>query len=108
MRENLTRQDFAEHLNTKFRIILEDSSFVELEMVEAKAVGSATGQEQFSVVFRGALNFFINQGNYVLEHEQLGTVLLFLVPVGKQEDGFYYEAAFNRLARDEGKKEGEK
>lgn len=101
MKDDLTKKDFAEHLNTKFRINLQEGGFVELEMVEAKDVGSDPRQEQFSITFRGVGDFFLNQGNYQLEHDEMGPLLLFLVPVGKQEDGFYYEAAFNRLITEE-------
>jgi hypothetical protein len=100
MLENLSRADFAEHLNTKFRINVEGSAPLELEMVEAKELGKAPRQEQFSVVFRGSNEFFLNQGTYPLQHDAMGMLHLFLVPVGKQEDGFYYEAAFNRVIAD--------
>jgi hypothetical protein len=32
-----------------------------------------------------------------LEHDKIGAIDLFLVPVRKDEQGLYYEAVFNRL-----------
>jgi hypothetical protein len=39
---------------------------------------------------------------YQLQHERLGAFELFLVPVGQDQDGVYYEAVFNRLQRQNG------
>jgi len=32
-----------------------------------------------------------------LQHERMGTIDLFLVPIGKDESGFQYESVFNRV-----------
>jgi hypothetical protein len=34
---------------------------------------------------------------YRMEHDVLGALDLFLVPIARDEDGFQYEAVFNRL-----------
>jgi hypothetical protein len=39
----------------------------------------------------------LQQGMYELQHAHLGTLELFLVPVGQDHTGLYYEAVFNRL-----------
>ena len=41
----------------------------------------------------------LQQGMYQLQHDQLGALELFLVPVGRDHEGLYYEAVFNRLRR---------
>jgi hypothetical protein len=71
---------------------------VELELVEVTDGGAAAGQvERFSALFRGPLETFLPQRTYALEHEQLGNVELFIVPVRQDSEGFYYEAVFNRV-----------
>jgi hypothetical protein len=95
--EKLNLASFAEHLNTKFRIRVDDSNVIEAELIVAEDVGSTPRQERFSLVFRGPLELFLPQQTYQIEHDKMGPLKLFLVPIGKEEDGFRYEAVFNRL-----------
>jgi hypothetical protein len=50
---------------------------------------------QFSLVFRGGPDPPLQQRIYCLEHEQLGALDLFLVPLGPDAAGQRYEAVFN-------------
>jgi hypothetical protein len=97
--EKLTKEMFSENLNTKFLIYPdgEASEALETELVDFKEITTSPRQEQFSVQFRGPLKSFLNQGMYRVKHEKIGTFDLFLVPIREEQDGFYYEAAFNRL-----------
>lgn len=95
--DNQNLASFAEHLRTKFQAHTEDARTVELEMVSATDSGSNAQQEQFSIIFRGALDAFLDQRMYRLEHPQMGTLHLLLVPVKRDQEGFYYEACFNRM-----------
>ena len=95
MSENLTKEAFSENLNTKFRIPLESSNAAELELIEVVGTLSSPRQEQFSVFFRGPLNYLLPQGTYQMEHEKMGELALFIVPIGREQDGFRYEAVFN-------------
>jgi hypothetical protein len=93
--ENLTKEAFSENLNTKFRIPLGDSHAAELELIEVKEIISLPGQEQFSLLFRGPLEYAFPQSIYHIEHEKMGEMDIFIVPVGKNQSGFSYEAVFN-------------
>ena len=95
--EDLTKENLSENVNTKFRVRLEEGKAVELELAEVKVHLSSPRQEMFSIFFRGAHDFFLPQSTYHLEHERLGESDIFLVPVGRDENGFLYEALFNRL-----------
>ncbi|HEY9403908.1 MAG TPA: hypothetical protein VIQ24_14680 [Pyrinomonadaceae bacterium] len=98
MLEHLTRESFSAQLNTKFRLGVGTEKMVELELVEVQAHGDVTGQtERFSVFFRGPLDRFLPQSTYRMEHEALGGTEIFIVPVRRDDAGFYYEAAFNRV-----------
>jgi hypothetical protein len=88
---------FAEQLHTKFRVVYEPSKTTDVELVEAVELRCTARQEQFSLVFRGPHEPFLGQRLFPIEHEQLGAFDLFLVPVGKDDGGLYYEALFNRL-----------
>lgn len=99
MLEILHLASFSEHVNTKFRINGNDSTFVDIELIEAADEESTPKQERFSLIFSGPLQPFLPQGTYKIEHDRMGTLDLFLVPIAKQEDGFHYQAAFNRLLK---------
>lgn len=58
---------------------------VEFELAEVTEHGGTpleSFRTQFSVVFHGPLQPVLSQGTYRLENDQLGTLDLFLVPVG--------------------------
>ena len=98
MLEHLTIASLSEQLHTKFRLTVVPERAFELELVEVEAHGDVAGQtERFSAIFRGALDTFLQQGIYAMEHEALGSFELFIVPIRKNDAGFYYEAVFNRL-----------
>jgi hypothetical protein len=93
--ELLTKEAFAENLNTKFRIPMQSSSAAELELIEVVEARSTSRQQQFSVFFRGPSEYLLPQATYHMEHEKMGEMDLFIVPVGREQEGFRYEAVFN-------------
>ena len=98
MLERLTMASLSAQLHTKFRLTVEPERVREVELVEVQGKDDVAGQtERFSAVFRGALDIFLPQGTYALEHDALGSFGLFIVPIRKDEEGFYYEAVFNRV-----------
>ena len=94
---NLTHEQFAENLNTKFHVSADDTNIVELELAEVSELRLIATQEQFSIVFRGPRDRFLGQGSRPLDHEKLGRSELFLVPIREDAEGYYYEAVFNRF-----------
>ena len=99
MTTSLTQTEFSKHLNTKFHTELADGSPVELELVEVKAyrgnVPEETGMERFSAFFRTPEGVLLPQQTYTLTHEQMGELLIFMVPISSKADGVRYEAVFN-------------
>ena len=94
---SLTHETFAQHVNTKFHVPVDDANRVELELAEVSELKEFPGQEQFAVVFRGPNEIFLGQGVRSFEHDQLGEFGLFIVPIRQDAEGYYYEAVFNRL-----------
>jgi hypothetical protein len=94
MIEKLHSCDFSEHLHTDFKVQLEGENFLVLKLIEVVDHKSPPGVEQFSLFFRGPSQ--LGQGLRTVEHEKLGSLHLFLVPVGADEEGVRYEAAFAR------------
>jgi hypothetical protein len=98
MIETFTEGTFLDHLNTRFRVSGAASDPLDLELVKVTSL-SSPGHVQFSIQFLGPGNLFLPQHTYTIEHEVLGKFDLFLVPIGKNSDGFEYEAVFNRVAK---------
>lgn len=99
MLDNLTAATLAEQLNTKFSLHLATSEILELDLIKVDDFESSPRQERFSILFRGPIDPALWQGTYKIEHGQLGTFDLFIVPVGREEDGMRYEAVFNRMRK---------
>ena len=97
MLEKLTWATFTENLHTRFRITSEGVGVVEVELIEVKPGRSTPRQEQFSLLFQAPQDVPLQQGMFRLEHDKIGAFDLFMVPVRKDEQAFYYEAVFNRL-----------
>ena len=91
---SLTAEDFRPHLGTRFTM---PSRPLESELIEVDTVGAAAAggvRVPFGLVFRGPLEPVLPQGIHRLEHETLGALDLFLVPIGPDEAGMRYEAVF--------------
>ena len=95
---NLTEQEFSRHLNSTFQLKLEDHT-LELILVEVKAYmpgkNEQAGMERFSIYFDGPSDHRLPQQLYHLEHPDMGSLDLFLVPVAGDEKKLRYEAVFN-------------
>jgi hypothetical protein len=99
MLNKLTHSDFAAHLNQTFRIHLESIPPLEAELIDVAPMGSEPqdegGRWAFSIVLRGPREPVLPQQIYPVEHEQMGTLDLFLVPLGPDKEGnIKYEAVF--------------
>ena len=94
---SLTEVEFSKHVGSKFLLKL-NQQVLELELVEVKGYLSGpneqTGLERFSAFFEGPAPR-LPQALYPLEHEQMGALEIFLVPIAQNERGFRYEAVFN-------------
>lgn len=98
MLDQLTQASFAPHLQTLFEVALETTSPVNLELIEVTGLlnRARRPREPFSLLFRGPLTPELEQCMYNFKHPQMGLIEdLFIVPVGQDEQGHYYEAIFN-------------
>lgn len=98
MLDKLTQPDFAACLGTKFGLHCQTAAPMEVELIEATVLGGPvpTGRRQgFSLIFRAPAEFLAPQQIYRLEHAKLGSLEIFLVPIGPDASGMRYEAVFN-------------
>jgi hypothetical protein len=103
MLDKLTSGDFARYKNQEFRIhdasdsteslIAELIEVTELGTTNASGKGEAT-RRPFSIIFRGPADQILPQRTYRVEHEAMGSLDVFLVPIGPDDRGMRYEAVF--------------
>lgn len=97
MSENISYDDFAAQLNTKFRVFRETAQF-EAELIEVRRGINNARQESFSLFFLMPEDFPVEQGNFSFEHERLDSMEIFAVPIEKNAPGgIVFQAVFNRL-----------
>ena len=95
MLEELTKESFLPRLNQAFRLTSTEPP-LELRLVEVEARwGKGPRREPFSLVFAGPATPVLPQRIYRLENDEMGTLEIFLVPIGGDAGGTRYEAAFN-------------
>jgi hypothetical protein len=100
MLDSVSREGFAQHLGTMFKLHIADSAALPLELFEVTDLSNeklVPQMEQFSLLFRGPATPHFPQGIYTLEHENLGKAALFVVPIGPDSLGMRYQVIFNRM-----------
>lgn len=103
MLEKLTSEDFLPHVGTAFVASGLAAGDIPLSLVEVKDLGprpaslvqQGTRANGFSLRFAGPAEPFLPQKTWSLSHEVLGTLSIFLVPIGRDGGRLMYEAIFN-------------
>lgn len=94
MIENLTISRFEPHVGEVFAITGNDAD-ISLTLKAAKPLGAALREGgAFALHFLGPSAPLLQQSTYPLRHAALGTLDLFIVPVGRDNSGVLYEAIF--------------
>lgn len=101
MSEVLNYEILAEQLNTKFALTGTTETGTtepfELELIEISEPTVTASQIYFYLFFRGDKKSKLLQGSYQMTHTRLGTIILFIVPIALESNGFKYEAVFNLI-----------
>ena len=107
--DKLTKETFSEYLGETFQLQIEPAIVIPVELMEVTPLPARSGsvpwekesdqklrRTPFSVVFRGPLDPALIQRMYDIQHHEMGTIKgMFLVPIGIDENGRYYESIFN-------------
>ena len=89
--EALRATDFARLLHERFRVVPDTPAPFDVELIEvAELSGGAAAGRPFSLVFRGGPSPPLPQRIYRVQHEALGALDIFLVPIATDR----YEAVF--------------
>jgi hypothetical protein len=94
MLESFTIDTFSPLVGSTFIMHTDATNVLELELIQAEAAARAQNGRPFSLVFRAPRAPVAMQRIYPLDHETLGSIELFLVPIGPDEHGMRYEAVF--------------
>jgi hypothetical protein len=94
----LNAQAFSECVRSTFQIQVPGFDAVPVELTDVIERNDSPRLEQFSLIFHNAAGVHLQQATYDMQHEKLGTISLFLVPLGPREGvGMDYQAVFNRV-----------
>jgi hypothetical protein len=95
--DKIDRAYFAELVDQDFEIALKGASPLNVRLVEVRSLGAprAGSREPFALEFRADPSVRLPQHIYTLSNSQLGTMEIFLVQIGADSTGAYFEAVFN-------------
>jgi hypothetical protein len=97
----LSFEQFSGRVGQTFQVGAGGGPTISAELVEATEGAEAGGpgpdgraRQQFALVFRGPVEPVLPQATYAVEHDELGRLEIFLVPIGPDGAGMRYEAVF--------------
>ena len=94
MSDQFDRDVFANAVGTPFVAKTNAGFTLDLTLASVTDVRERPSQTSFSMIFVGPENYEIEQGLYDLEHSDLGSMQIFLVPVKFTDNRTYLEAVF--------------
>jgi hypothetical protein len=92
-----TNEQFAAQTGSTFAVNFGPESIVEMKLVEVHENKRNERLVAFSLLFVAPPDTPVSQDLFPVEHPVLGTMELFLVPVGGDDQGIKYEAVFNLI-----------
>ena len=97
MRDTLTMETFSPLVNAEFDVHIDDNVLpvTLLEVTPLNGPGDSPDRQAWSLVFQFPPQQLFDQGTYVFEHADTGSLAIFVVPIGQDENGVRYQAIFN-------------
>lgn len=94
---SVTKETFDPHTGSRFTMHVGAEQSLQVELLETEAIRSPPNAKRPSFVlrFRSKERSHVPQQIYTLDHDQLGTLEIFLVPLGPDAVGMIYEAIFS-------------
>ena len=94
--DKVHRAQFAEFVDQDFELALKDAAPLNVRLVmRSLGAAQAGSREPFTLEFRADASVRLPQHIYAVSHGQLGTMEIFLVQIGVDSTGAYFEAVFN-------------
>ncbi|MEA2141833.1 MAG: hypothetical protein QOI64_263 [Solirubrobacteraceae bacterium] len=96
-----THSTFSERVGDVFTLEVDDLTLeLTLDAADARAADARAApadpeaRTPFSLVFSAPADRPLDQGMYPIGHPELGVLDMFIVPIGRDENGTRYEAVF--------------
>jgi len=91
------RPAFEAQVNSDFVVVAGQDKRLPMRLVGVEDGYSTPQNEQFALHFHAPNQMPPQQGTYHIEHEALGPMDVFLVPIAREGDTLVLEAVFNRF-----------
>jgi hypothetical protein len=94
--DKVNRAQFAEFIDQDFEIVVKGAAHLHVQLMEVRSLGAARAgrREPFALEFLADPSVRLPQRIYAVSHSQLGTMEIFLVQIGADSAGAYFEAVF--------------
>lgn len=95
--KQLVFEDFKDRVGSNFTVTYPDIPPISLVLDEAEPLPNYRPKQRppFSLVFIGPNDPMLLQAIHRMTHDEMGALEIFLVPIGKDERGYSYQAVFN-------------
>ena len=93
----LNSESFSAHLQTDFNVTFEGGPPVTLRLIEVNKPSTPPNIELFSLIFSGPPAPRLPQRTHHVQHEKMGSFVLFLTAVAGDAESISYEAVFHRM-----------
>lgn len=96
--EQLKKSGFEATCKSDFLVspVDQPANAARLLLAELRTRPAPPGYEQFSLLFQGPPEPTLPQGTYRFQHARMGEMPLFMVPVGRNQEGVQYEVCISR------------
>jgi len=95
--QDFSRDAFADPVGSTFVVEAEDCPvYFVLDRIEDGP--RLPGLEQYALYFRGPGDLLLEQQAFRLDHDVMGTMEIFVVPIGRVGGWIEYQACFNHRA----------
>jgi hypothetical protein len=97
--EEFTIEGLEPEVGSTFTVSRSDGTTVDLKFVSVRRIMERADPKTlkrlpFTMYFTGPATSFLPQSTYAMSHPTLGALNIFIVPTGRDDAGFHYEAVF--------------
>jgi hypothetical protein len=98
--QDLTDENTRQYTGDTFHLPFDNGVTIDLMLEEVvvimeKHLNPRMKRDAFAWHFVGPSTPMLRQNTYVMQHDALGVLQVFIVPIGAPEEGVRYEALFN-------------
>lgn len=95
MPEQLTVETFAPAIGDAFEVDAGEAGALELTLADVRAVpAESASRDPFVLTFTGPADPVLAQRTFPFRHPSIGSLVIFIVPIARNEDTATYEAVF--------------